>query len=265
MNPTNAGLLGASGGGDRPPTDRNNCRSNNLCGFGTVAIIIMSIVIFVGILFLFVVPLSRSCTNSSSSNQCAFESYVSMESISYFFSGFNFALALLITLCVNRTRRCESISFYVLGVVVFVLFLLIKFFLEEIGVLPGSELSSFCYVVSALVLFITFGLRLYLRRFRFDIEVARSTVDSPLVQNGTTSETPHTHNDLPFRGTPPPPYTYFPEYDQIAMVDLPSDPPPYREPPPVYTSLEHLGEEETEFGENGAEEDPYEDMPDLED
>ncbi|WP_108624140.1 hypothetical protein [Candidatus Similichlamydia epinepheli] len=264
MNTTNSVLIGASGGGDRPPADRNNSRLSRLCRCGIVSLIIMFIIILVEILFLFVIPShsSRPCTNSSSVetvvtsfvNQCAFDSYASGATI-YCFSIFNFFVALLITLCISSRVRCESISFYVLTVAVFFLFLLIKFYLSGDVVSQDSELPVFCYAVSLIALFITFALRFCLRR----------SLSSEVETDPVVGLLPVQNEPRP-RETPPPPYTYLPGYEEIEMTDLSQRPPSYQEPPPVYTSRENIGDEdETQFGENGSEEDPYEDMPPLED
>ncbi|WP_108624145.1 hypothetical protein [Candidatus Similichlamydia epinepheli] len=284
MNPANALLLDGSGGEDRStPPSRNNGRPNNgPCSNGIVLLVVMTIVIFIGVLFFFVIPnlFSRLC-GTSDSNQiqetifnrlCRLDFTSSVTSMSYFFSILNFVLALFVALCMNSTTRCEVISFCVLGAIIFLLFLLTNSGLLRDGVSPDSALAIFCYVVSQLVILIAFRLRFFLGRLHaaeVEVEQVVSRVEAERVassvETGHADNLPSTHLELPAAETPPPPYTYFPMYDQIPMVDLPPEPPPYREPPPVYTSQENLEEEETEFGENGSEEDPYEDMPDLED
>ncbi|WP_108624087.1 hypothetical protein [Candidatus Similichlamydia epinepheli] len=221
----------------------------------------MSIIIFLGVIFLFVIPsyFLRFCSNSSetlaNNRRCQFASYPSAKSILLFYSMWNCCLSLLIMLFMNKVTRCEVISFYVLEVVVFLSFLLIQLYLHSNEVSQSSQLSIFCYVASQIILLFSFIFRIPPRRMLPGrAETSSDAEASPALSERSLIE------------TPPPPYTYFPGYESIPMYDLSQRPPPYQEPPPVYTSRENVGDEdETQFGENGSEEDPYEDMPPLED
>ncbi|WP_108624142.1 hypothetical protein [Candidatus Similichlamydia epinepheli] len=246
MNPINAPPIGGSGEGGPPPF-RNNNRVFRSFTSGEMVAIVMAIVILVGILFHFVILNNHSTGGFNLGSR-------SSVSMSYFSAGLNIALSIFISFFMNRNSRLEVFLFVALMITIFAMFLLVKLHDSSTGIQQRpTMLSVIFYCVSEVIV-----LALFFFRFFSSEESPR-----PVVEEDINSQ--HGDDTPPGSETPPPPYTYFPMYDQIPMVDLPAEPPPYREPPPVYTSLENLGGDETQVGENGSEEDPYEDMPPLED
>ncbi|WP_108624143.1 hypothetical protein [Candidatus Similichlamydia epinepheli] len=250
---------------DRPPPSRNNNRGCGPFSYGVISVIVMLIVIFIGILFSLVIPgyFSENCARydqvnaTTFTNGCGHYPYnISSSFVVCLFSIFNFISALLIILFMDTTSCFEVGLFCILAVIIFLLTVLFKTVIQSESVDSSVNWSVACYVVSQLVLLASFVVGFYLKG---------DTNISGLEQFDLAGLGLDSNSYQSINMTPPPPYTYLPMYDQIAMADLSPDPPPYQEPPPVYTSQENLEEEETEFGENGSEEDPYEDMPPLED
>ncbi|WP_108624141.1 hypothetical protein [Candidatus Similichlamydia epinepheli] len=249
MNPINALPIGGSGEGG-PPPPRNNRSIARSFSRGMISMIVMLIMVFVGMLFHFVILNPPSMEGG----RLYINRSATSVPITYFFSVLNIVLSICISCFMNSNSRLEVFLFVVLMMTIFVMFLLVKLhdFSTRIQQ-PATVASVTCYFISEVIV-----LALFFFRFFSSEESPR-----PVVEEDINSQ--HGDDTPPGTETPPPPYTYFPMYDQIPMVDLSPDPPPYQEPPPVYTSRENVGEDETQFGENGSEEDPYEDMPPLED